>query len=293
MTHYLSGHFAASAFCRWYLRWLHFPMFDHHIAVSDNVAGELRAVADGHDVRRGVWVRPMGASCSMFRPERRSAEFRRGLEACTGAPPGAVLLLYAGRLAPEKNLHLLIKTITQLEHQSPGEFHLVVAGDGPLHAAIEAECWQRVPGAACLLGHIGNRELLANIFANCDIFVHPNPQEPFGIAPLEGMASGLCLVGPDSGGITCYADSTNAWLSDPTPTSFCRAIQSIRENPAEACARRLAARATAERFDWEKVTHRYFELYDELHALVTGERIEPRLAPAFYSTPGRRLGWAL
>ncbi|MEI9971187.1 MAG: hypothetical protein WDO73_03525 [Ignavibacteriota bacterium] len=57
---YVTRHPLAKRFCQWYLRWLQFPMFDHHIAVSDYVAGELRDVAEGHDVRRGVWVMPHG-----------------------------------------------------------------------------------------------------------------------------------------------------------------------------------------------------------------------------------------
>jgi alpha-1,6-mannosyltransferase len=52
------------------------------------------------------------------------------------------------------------------------------------------------------LGYIADRELLADILANCDVFLHPNPHEPFGIAPLEAMASRLALVAPDSGGVS-------------------------------------------------------------------------------------------
>jgi len=130
---------------------------------------------------------------------------------------------------------------------------------------------------------------LATIYANCDIFVHPNPREPFGIAPLEAMASGLALVAPCTGGVRHCADSTNAWLEEANPEAFARAVQTIRHDPAASQARRLAARTAAERFDWRKVTAGYFDLYDELHALVRGTLREPALAPAFFSTARRRL----
>ncbi len=61
-----------------------------------------------------------------------------------------------------------------------------------------------------MFDHIRDRESLAAHYASCDVFLHPNPSQPFGIAPLEAMASGLALVEPDSGGILSYADSTNA-----------------------------------------------------------------------------------
>jgi hypothetical protein len=52
----------ARRFCRWYMRWLYFPMFDHHIANSARTADELKQVSEGHRVRRGAWVSPMGAA---------------------------------------------------------------------------------------------------------------------------------------------------------------------------------------------------------------------------------------
>ncbi|HTQ58154.1 MAG TPA: glycosyltransferase family 4 protein [Bryobacteraceae bacterium] len=147
-----------------------------------------------------------------------------------------------------------------------------------------------MPGAVRLLGHIADRELLADIMANCDIFLHPNPHEPFGIAPLEAMASGLALIAPDSGGVTSYANAGNAWLVNADAGSFAEAIGSIRADAEAANVKRLAARAAAARFDWQAVAQDFFSLYDELHDLVRGVRGEPATAPAFYSTPGDRWG---
>jgi alpha-1,6-mannosyltransferase len=287
MATYITRRPVAKSFCRWYLRWLQFPLFDHHIAVSDYVASELHEVAQGHDVRRGVWVMSHGVASGHFRPELRSPELRTRLELRCGAPEGSSLLLYVGRLAPEKNLELLVETMAMLEESSPGAFHLVVGGEGALRPTLERECARRVPGATCFLGHIGDRQRLAEIYANCDIFVHPNPREPFGIAPLEAMASGLALVAPSSGGVPHYANASNAWLTEATPEAFAHAVREIHDDPAERAARQSAARATAERFDWENAIARYLALYDELYALVRDSRREPALAPAFFSTAAR------
>ena len=290
MALYVSKSAAAQRFCRVYMKWLHFPMFDHHIAVSPLAAEELHDAARGHNVRRGVWVRPMGASCDIFHPGRRASSVRDWLNSMAGAAEGATLLLYAGRLAPEKNLELLIDTMALLEQRAPGRYQLLVAGDGPLRAEFEKRSDRLAPGAVRPIGHVGDRETLAAIYANCDIFLHPNPREPFGIAPLEAMASGMALVGPNTGGITCFADNSNAWLVEPEAGAFAGAVEDIAADPAMAERRRLAARATAERFDWPCVIDQFFGLYDELHALVTGGLEAPRLAPEFYSTPGDRFG---
>ncbi len=37
---------------------------------------------------------------------------------------------------------------------------------------------------------------MAELLANTDVFIHPNPREPFGITPLEAMCSELPLWRP-------------------------------------------------------------------------------------------------
>jgi alpha-1,6-mannosyltransferase len=283
MACYLSRSPLARRFSQWYMRWLYFPFFDHHIAVSAHTAGELRDASYGHRRRRGVWIRPMGADCRLFTPERRSLAFRAWLESRSGAPENATLLLYAGRLAPEKNPDLLLETMRLLDQSHSCQFHLLIAGEGPLRKHLECFAKREIPGAVCFLGHIRSRETLADIYANCDILLHPNPREPFGIAPLEAMASGLPIIGPRNGGITSYAHERNALLVNHDPESFAHAAVLLREDQVLAEAHRRAGRITAERFDWPQAASAFFQLYEELYAIMQDNR-EPALAPVFYSS---------
>src|SRR5262249_19533132 len=141
-------------FCSWYMHWIYFPFFDCHIANSSYTAEELRMAARGHMVSRGTWIRHMGADLSGMSPAYASSAGRRRLLALCGAPDDAVVLLYAGRLAPEKNLKLLFKLIEYLNRGDTRSFHLIVAGDG-----IERRHWEHYaaaqsPGRVVFLGHI-------------------------------------------------------------------------------------------------------------------------------------------
>jgi glycosyltransferase involved in cell wall biosynthesis len=120
----------------------------------------------------------------------------------------------------------------------------------------------RLEGKAVFTGHL-SREPLAVLYATCDVFVHPNTREPFGIAPLEAMASGLAVVLPAAGGVLTYATADNCWLVSPTPEAFCGAIESALDGDP---ARVAAARRTAERFAWPRVAAEYFALQDRLLA---------------------------
>ena len=58
-------------------------------------------------------------------------------------------------------------------------------------------------GRVWLCGNL-DRETLATFYASADVFVHPNPREPFGIGPLEAMSSGVPVVMPAAGGVLEY-----------------------------------------------------------------------------------------
>lgn len=284
---YLNAGRAARRFSQLYMRWLYFPMFDHHITVSRHTAGELVEAARGHKVRRGIWVCPMGVDCQRFHPNRRSPAGRRELLRSIDAREGATVLLYAGRLSPEKNPRLLLDTMTRLD---PAEYHLVIAGAGIEMESLRNRCLREGLRHVTFLGHIGDRDALADLYANSDIFVHPNPREPFGIAPLEAMAAGLAVIAPNSGGVVSYANDANAWLANPHPDDFAAAARLIRAGSAARMTKSAAARETAEAFDWPRVTSTFLRLYRDLAAATPERNQDPILSPYRWSTPGDLFG---
>lgn len=98
MVAYLSGRPAAARFCQWYMKSIYFPMFDHHVTVSEHTAVELIRASEGHKVRRGVWITPMGVDCGRFSSSAQSPSLRAKLLHRAGATEGITILLYAGRL---------------------------------------------------------------------------------------------------------------------------------------------------------------------------------------------------
>jgi len=142
-----------------------------------------------------------------------------------------------------------------------------------------------IPGKLVALGHVSSREELASIYASCDVFVHPNPAEPFGIAPLEAMASGLPLIAPDCGGVTSYANDCNAFLVPPTAQDFARTILRACDRDAENALKVQAAIAAANALAWPKVTEMFFSLYDQLYVLRSSRLPIASAQPEFVSLP--------
>lgn len=280
MRAYVSGGWVAQSICEWYMQWCYVPRFDFHIAASDYIAAEVRRLLPGrlHD---RMYVCPMGVDYEAFscapsaRGLRQSLLQRFGLGA--DDEKAMRLLLYAGRLSKEKNLSLLPRVLARLASDSRNDYWLVIAGDGPFEHELRASLDASAPGRALLLGHCDRRELIA-LFHAADVFVHPNPHEPFGIAPLEAMAAGLPLVAPTSGGVLTYADQENAWLAESTAEAFAEAVRNIYAD--ETITRRKVdkARATAADFAWPRVTASYFRLYDQFHAAFARQRFHDQSA---------------
>ena len=216
-------------------------------------------------VEERIYVCPRGVNSEVFRADRKNESVKKQMRARAGIPDNATVLLYAGRISPEKNIGLLVEMMKFLAQDTAHDYRLVVAGAGPQEDFLKEETAKNFPGKIIQLGHL-DKETLADYYANCDVFVHPNPKEPFGIAPLEAMVSGAPTLAPDSGGILSYATQENAWLEKPTGAQFARAVREIVENPNERARRVNNAILTALENTREKSTDNLFATYDKMFA---------------------------
>lgn len=118
---------------------LYAPLFDFHIAVSHYVSEELTAACPETATR--LRVLPMGVHVEHLGPQHRDAELRLRLQRSTGGDAATSLLLYAGRLSPEKNLGLLVGMMESLANSTKPQ---------PAAALLDfrriADCWWREAG---------------------------------------------------------------------------------------------------------------------------------------------------
>ncbi|MEP6704827.1 MAG: glycosyltransferase, partial [Acidobacteriota bacterium] len=262
------------------------PNFDYHIANSRYTAQEFyESLAAGSNKGRSnsflnwcwrffkaprvkpkerIFVCPRGVDSVLFSPDRKSETVRRKMRELSGVPREAIMLLYAGRISPEKNIGLLADLMMLLSKDAGHDFRLLVAGAGPQSQWLQAQGDQHAPGKIKLLGHL-DKEKLADFYANADVFVHPNPREPFGIAPLEAMASGVATVAPNAGGILSYATNENAWLVEPSADAFAAAIREAVDDEPLRKRKIENALTTARENTSEASTDHQFATYDKIY----------------------------
>jgi phosphatidylinositol alpha 1,6-mannosyltransferase len=197
-----------------------------------------------------------GVDLARFHPHHRDEALHRRL-----APRGEVIVGTVGRLAPEKQVHLL----SVLEGMTG--IRVVVVGDGPSRRRV-----QRALPDAAFLGFLGGRDLSV-AFATLDVFVHFGTHETFCQAVQEALASGLPVVAPAAGGpVDLVAHGVNGWLFPPDEPQLARhQVASLVAEPALRTAMAARARASVQHRSWEAIGDQLIGHYRRVQGSVEAQ----------------------
>ncbi len=146
------------------------------------------------------------------------------------------IFLYAGRVAPEKDLPAFLAL------DLPGS--KVVVGDGPAAAAL-----RRAFPAAHFLGARAGEDL-ARAYASADVFVFPSRTDTFGMVLLEALASGLPVAALPVPGPLDVIGASGAGVLDADLRAACLRALAVP---------RAAARAHAIGFTWERSARQFLD----------------------------------
>jgi glycosyltransferase involved in cell wall biosynthesis len=230
-------------------RWI-MNQADYNLAPSRLIQQRVREIGVTAEV--GLWKR--GVDAEKFHPRYSSPEMRALL---SDDHPDDVLLIYVGRISPEKRLHDL-KTILE---QVPGT-RLALVGDGPERPALE----QVFAGLPVKFMGFMQGEALSQAYASADIFVFPSALESFGLVVVEAMAAGLPVVAARVGGVLDVIDEgrTGYTFAPGDVAGLVEGVQQIARD--RACMEQMgrAARAFAETQTWPAMMDEVIAHYERL-----------------------------
>ncbi len=103
-------------------------------------------------------------------------------------------MVFVGRLAPDKNAHLVIRLFEEIAAQMP-EVELHIAGTGALEAQLREQA--RQSPFAQRIAFYGWIEDVARFYAEADLFVFLSAHESFGNVVAEGLLTGLPVLTSD------------------------------------------------------------------------------------------------
>lgn len=131
-----------------------------------------------------------------------------------GIAPGERVVLYAGRLIPEKGADILLAAARRLAGPGMPPVRLLLAGEGPLRSELEAP-GQRLPQKV-RASFLGNREDIPLLLGLADLVALPSRWEGLPMILLEAMAAGKAILAAEVGGIPeAIRHGRNGWLVPP------------------------------------------------------------------------------
>jgi glycosyltransferase involved in cell wall biosynthesis/predicted metal-dependent phosphoesterase TrpH len=207
-------------------------------------SGERR-IADAMAMAVGVFYRACDVVLSPSRasdealaqigmPSQRVLRWDRGVDTSRFDPalrqpsplPGAITVMYSGRITREKGAELLADAFLQARARDP-RLHLALAGGGPEQERLA----ERLGAAATFLGWLEGEEL-ARAYASADIFLFPSATDTFGQVILEAQASGLPTVAVARGGpLSLIEDRVSGLLCEPDAGRLADAVVELSGSP--------------------------------------------------------------
>jgi glycosyltransferase involved in cell wall biosynthesis len=177
------------------------PKADAMVTVSNPLGEEIAALGVP---RSKIFLVANGVDTEVFAPRERDAA-REEL----GVPKGRPLVVFVGRLEPQKGLVELLAAFDRVRALRPDAM-LALVGDGVSRAQAD-EAAKRHDGALRVVGARPLREV-ARWLTACDVFTLPSHLEGTPNVVLEALASGRPAVATRVGGIPDVLGSPDAGI---------------------------------------------------------------------------------
>ena len=244
-----------------YYRWV-FRQAAAVIAVSEATAASMGRYANFEST-----IVPNGVDVPYWRARPSARYLRAGMQN----------LVYLGRLEKRNGPEIALAAFTRVAAALPNT-RLLMAGDGPMRAELEAAVPAELRGRVEFLGAVYDER--PEVLASSSVFLLPARAVGFSIMVLEAFAAGLPVVSLPALGCDRAGDHwSNVVLSaDDSAEAFAAAIvNTVSTDQSERIAR---GRVIADAYDWTRVGGRILDVFHRVVEPVRRQAVERSEAAA-------------
>lgn len=176
-------------------------------------------------------------------------------------PKKGFTLLFVGRLAPVKNLGLLLSAFSVALRSRP-DLSLWIVGDGSERGSLERMAQELKIDSRVTFW--GQQLDVAHIFSAADAFIMSSVSEGLPLSLLQAFSLGLPAIVTDVGGMAEAVRLTNAGITVPPADSGAMAAAILRlvDDPSErAVFTQCAESGFRSRFSLTRMVNSYDQLY--------------------------------
>ena len=248
---------------------------DYVIAPTRHTRDELKS--DG--IRARYAVVPSGVT-----PPAISEGARERIRSQYGLSPQTPLLLYVGRLGPEKRIDLLLRAAANLQtYDLPehlADFRLAVVGEGMCQEELEYLAKELKIRDKVIFPGGQPHATIGDWYAASDIFTMPSPAETQGLVLVEAMNVGLPCIAVDQGGTREVVVQGETGLRVPMDSgAFARALDFLLRNPAVCETLGANGKIRALEYSPETMVRHILDIYERVIKLP--RKTSPDPIPTF------------
>ena len=230
---------------------------DRAIVTSNSMQGEV--CGHFHVPREKTDVVPNGIEVEKYDLEVDRWATRRRY----GVGDNDKMILFIGRLVPQKGVEYLIRTASRIGWRFP-EARFVIVGEGWMRSHLEwlanqtGQRWR-----INFTGFIPDSELVA-LTKGADVMVVPSVYEPFGIVALEAMAARVPVVASQVGGLAEVVehDKTGVHVYPRSPDSIAWGVERVLSDQGyRDWLVKNAYETVTKRFSWQAIGEQTAEVY--------------------------------
>jgi len=219
----------------------------------------LKRILRSYGVRKPIYVCPTGIETKDFcrLEENEKAELCRQFD----IPANKKILLFAGRIAKEKNISFLLRCFAEIA-QNRDDIILVLAGSGPEHDSTMNQIKSlRLDKKTRMTGFL-DKKTLAKLYGIADVFTFPSVTETQGLVLCEAMAAGCPVIAMNSlGPRDIVKDGVNGFLIDEIRSEFVDRLDLLLGDESLRLQMGANAKRTIERFSVKNTTEKLLEIY--------------------------------
>ncbi len=182
-----------------------------------------------------------------------------------GISPYERIVLFIGRLSPQKGVEYLIKAVPFILNRHPEAVFIIIGEGLSKEYLMDLAHKSGYSHKIRFFGFLPDQDLI-ELTMSADVLVLPSIYEPFGIVALEGMAAGVPIVASNVGGLTEIVehDKTGVLVYPRDPASIAWGVNRVLSDPGySSWIVQNAKKKVKEVYNWESVAARTIEVYEK------------------------------
>lgn len=172
-------------------------------------------------------------------------------------------LVYAGRLAEEKKIDVVIRALALVQKKFP-DVLLAIAGHGTQRARLEALISELALEKNVKFFGTLDKAHLAELYQASDVFTIASCSETQSMVLLQAAATGLPAVGVNARGLAEYIQKESGFLAAPdTVEEFAEHCIFLLKNPDQRLALSEGAKKYAQKFSVKNIVDQWEDFYKQ------------------------------